>query len=97
MEYKVVYDWIKDKKPLNKALKSKDNQDLLIVCSSSLDIYYFNTTAALILKAANGKNTVDEIKKMFLMRFEVDESQLETDLVDTIRDLQWKNLIVLEA
>lgn len=92
----MIYEWIRNKKLHNKALKARDNEDLLIVCSHSLEIYYLNPTAGLILKSANGKNTVDDIKTMFLERFDVDECELEMDLVDTIRDLQWKNLILLE-
>jgi hypothetical protein len=93
----VIYDWIKDKRVRRKVLKMRENGDLMIVNSNSLDIYYLNATAKLILQLANGQMTVDNIKDSILEEFEIDEDTLREDLLVAIRDLQWKELLVLEA
>lgn len=93
----MIYDWIKDKRVRRKVLKMRENGDLMIVSSNSLDIYYLNATAKLILQLANGQMTVDNIKDSILEEFEIDEDTLREDLLVAIRDLQWKELLVLEA
>ncbi|MBS5346968.1 MAG: PqqD family protein [Megasphaera micronuciformis] len=93
----MIYDWIKDKRVRRKVLKMRENGDLMIVNSNSLDIYYLNATAKLILQLANGQMTVDNIKDSILEEFEIDEDTLREDLLVAIRDLQWKELLVLEA
>ena len=93
----MIYDWIQDKRVRRKVLKMRENGDLMIVNSNSLDIYYLNATAKLILQLANGQMTVDNIKDSILEEFEIDEDTLREDLLVAIRDLQWKELLVLEA
>ena len=92
----MIFEWIKDKVPYSHYVKKRRNDDILIVCSENLMIYYFNSTASFFLDNADGKLTVNEIKEKFLQKYDVDEKELENDLVDMIRDLQWKKILVLE-
>ncbi len=93
----MIFEWLENKIPHCSFVKKKLNDDVLIVCSKNLVIYYLNSTAALFIELANGKATVGEIKRKFLERYDVDERELETDFVDMIRDLQWKGILVLEG
>lgn len=93
----MIYQWLKDKHPIKTIIKKRQNEDLLIVCGSSLEMYYLNKVASIILESMDGKNTVDDIKYVLLQQFDVTEKELEIDLIDTIRDLQWKRLAKLEA
>ena len=93
----MIFAWLKNKIPHISLVKSKMNDDILIVCTNDLVMYYINSTAAFFIELANGKITVDEIKNKFLERYDVEENELEKDFVDMIRDLQWKNILTLEG
>ena len=92
----MIFAWLKNKIPHCTFVKSKLNDDVLIVCTNDLVMYYLNSTAAFFIELADGKLTVDEIKNKFLERYDVEEKELEKDLVDMIRDLQWKKILTLE-
>ena len=49
------------------------------------------------MKLSDGKNTVDDIKRKLLTCYDVDEKELEDDIVDIIRNMQWKRLMILEG
>lgn len=92
----MVFEWIKDKVPVVAYVKKRMNEDILIICAETLSMYYLNATAAFFINSADGNATVNEIKDKFLQKYDVDEEELEKDLVDTIRDLQWKQILYLE-
>ncbi len=92
----MIYGWLKNKIPHGCYVKKRVNGDMLIVCAKDLSMYYFNKTAAFFMKEVDGEKSIDDIKKMFMENFEVNESELETDMVNMIRDLQWKKIIYLE-
>ena len=92
----MIFQWLKNKVPHCSIVKKRMNDDILIACADSLTIYYFNSTAAFFLNSVDGKLTVDDIKKKFLEKYDVNESLLENDFVDMIRDLQWKQILTLE-
>lgn len=62
----------------------------------TLEICYLNKTSGLVLSLCNGKNSIADIRNYMLAHFEVEASELEDDLVNIIRDLQWKQMVVLE-
>ena len=92
----MIFAWLKDKIPHCSFVKKKINDDILIICSDNLSIYYLNDTAAFFISLIDGKSTVENIKQKFLQKYDVDERELENDLVDMIRDLQWKQILTLE-
>ena len=92
----MVFDWMKSKVPRASFLKSRMNDEVMIVCADSLIIYYLNATAAFLLNNVDGVSTVDEIKQKFLAKYAVDERELENDLIEVVRDLQWKKILILE-
>ncbi|MBQ9487377.1 MAG: PqqD family protein [Selenomonadaceae bacterium] len=92
----MVFEWIKDKVPVAAYVKKRMNEDILIICAETLSMYYLNATAAFFINSVDGNATVNEIKDKFLQKYDVDEEELENDLVDTIRDLQWKQILYLE-
>lgn len=89
----MIFKWLSEKVPVTSFVKKRMNGDMLIVCSDSLALYYFNSTAAFFLNSINGKLTVNEIKKIFLEKYDVEEKNLESDLVEIIRELQWKKIL----
>lgn len=92
----MIFAWLENKIPRCSFVKKRMNDDVLIVCADILIIYYLNSTAAFFIELADGKATVGDIKRKFLARYDVDESELERDFVEMIRDLQWKKIVTLE-
>lgn len=92
----MIFAWLKNKIPHCSFVKTKMNDDVLTVCTDDLVMYYLNSTAAFFISMANGRNSIDEIKNKFLERYDVEAKELEKDLVDMIRDLQWKKILTLE-
>lgn len=93
----VVFDWLKTKKPRANIIKQRNEGDLEAVYGPTLEICYLNKTACRILKLSDGKRTVDDIKRQLLEYYDVDENELENDIVDIIRSMQWKRLMILEG
>lgn len=92
----MIFRWLENKIPHVTFVKRRMNDDVLIICSENLSIYYLNSTAAFFIELADGKSTVGDIKNKFLARYDVDERELENDFVEMIRDLQWKKILTLE-
>ena len=92
----MIFTWLENKIPHVTFVKRRMNDDVLIICTESLMIYYLNSTAAFFIELADGKSTVGDIKNKFLARYDVDERELENDFVEMIRDLQWKKILTLE-
>ena len=92
----MIYEWLKNKKVVATILKKRQNDNLLIVCGSDLEIYHLNEIADFFITYGYGTSSVDNIKQKILAEYEVEERELENDLIDTVRSLQWKGLIVLK-
>ena len=92
----MIFAWLENKIPRCSFVKKRMNGDVLIICAENLTIYYLNATAAFFIELTDGKSTVGDIKKKFLVRYDVDERELENDFVEMIRDLQWKKILTLE-
>ena len=93
----MIYEWMKNKRPRASFLKRRPNEDMLIIESKDLNIFYLNKTAAYFVSLSDGNHSIDDIKNKMLEKYDVSVEELENDLVETVRDLQWKSLIVLEA
>ena len=89
----MIYTLLKDKYPKYIGIKKRENEDILIVESIDLEIFYLNETAKYIINLSNWKNTLEEIKNYLL---NVNEDDLKKDLVNSVRDLQWKKIIKLK-
>ena len=92
----MIWDWMKDKKPLSIALKSRKEGELTIVASEELDICYLNPTASFLLDYCDGSMTMEGILDIFKKEYEVDENTLRNDLIDIVRYMQWKRILKLE-
>lgn len=94
---KIIYSWMEKKIPVGQILKCRKNGDFEIVYGNALEICYLNKTSSIILHLCDGNHSIGDIKEYLLNKFDADENALENDLVDIIRDLQWKRLVVLEG
>ncbi|WP_406041564.1 PqqD family protein [Succinimonas sp.] len=91
----MIWKWLENKKPVCIALKTRKEGDITVACSSKLEVFYLNITASFLVNMADGRITLSEIAKIMIENFEVSEPDLINDLVEVIRQLQWKRIIKL--
>lgn len=91
-----IYEMIKEYIPIKNILKEKENGEFLILANKNSDIYYLNDMAKEMYLLINDKANIQDIFDNIKKEYDVDEDELQNDIVDFIRDLQWKNLIKLK-
>lgn len=91
----VAYNMLKDYIPVRNALKTRANDELMIASNHNNEIYYLNATAHEMWELIDGIISVDGLCSKILSEYEADRETIENDVVNFIRDLQWKKLIRL--
>lgn len=86
---------IKELVPARVHLKARIDNEYLIVSTKDLNVYYLNETARDFYELIDGAATINIIIKKLMQVYEIDYTTLEKDVVHLVRDLQWKQLIVL--
>lgn len=82
--------------PERKIVKQRKNDDFLIVVGDSMELFYLNELAEDFLSRCNGTNSIQSIFEIWSHDYDVDEDILKTDIVELVRDLQWKKLIMMK-
>ena len=93
----IAYEKLKNYVPIHNAVKTRADGDFLIASNQDTHIYYLNGTARDMWELADGKISIDDLRRKFCGLYDVEADLLMSDLVDFIRDLQWKRLIKLKA
>lgn len=93
----LVWDWVKNKRPVDISLKKRMEGDVAVIYGKTLEICYLNKVASQILQYSDGKKTLSEMADQLLRIYDVDEDILQNDIVELIRDMQWKRLVKLEG
>lgn len=91
-----IYKMIEEYVPIKNILKEKENGDFLILANKHSDIYYLNNIAKEIYLLIDNKINISGIYGKIKSEYDVNEDELQEDIIDFIRDLQWKNLIRLK-
>lgn len=94
-----VYDKLRSLYPVQTKLKARRDGDFLIVMNDKHEIFYMNDIAAFIYERMIGAVSVDEIFNAVIDEYDLGGDMHETvrtDLVNTIRDLQWQRVIELK-
>ena len=68
----------------------------MIISDNFGAIYYLNDVANDIWRHIDNKSNIKEIIREFLKEYDVDKDCIESDIMELIRDLQWKGLIRLK-
>ena len=87
---------IKEYIPIKDTLREKENGEFLILANKNSDIYYLNDMARVMYSLIDNKISIDDIYTKIKQEYEVNDNELKADIVDFIRDLQWKKLIRLK-
>ena len=93
----IIWDWIKEKKIIDISLKKRKEGNVVVVYGKNLEICYLNKIGGGILYLSADNITIKEISSKLLSKYDVDEKVLHDDLIEIIRDLQWKRIIKLEG
>lgn len=91
----LVYDSLKNMIPKILAIKQRENNEFLIVESADLQIFHLNETAKDFIELCDEQRNIDEIVDKLSTIYEVDIELLKNDIIDLIRDLQWKKILTL--
>lgn len=92
----LIFDFVENKIPKLTAVKYRENHEFLMIESANLEIFYLNGTAKDFVLLCNGQNNFSQIKDKLMKIYDVQEDILKNDLIDLIRDLQWKKLMIVE-
>lgn len=88
-----TYNMMKSLIPVKNYKKMRTNDDFLIITTKSLTILYLNETAKDFYELIDENKTVENILNELKAIYQVDFNILMNDIVNLIRDLQWKSLI----
>lgn len=91
-----VYTLIKEYIPIKNTLREKENGEFLILANKNSDIYYLNNMAKVMYLLIDNKISINDIYTKIKQEYEVNDDELKVDIIDFIRDLQWKKLILLK-
>ena len=93
----IIWDWIKEKKIKDISLKKRKEGNVVVVYGKNLEICYLNKVGGEILYLSADNITINEISIKLMSKYDVDEKVLHDDLIEILRDLQWKRIIKLEG
>ena len=94
--YSVVKKMLLNSVPHTKILKFREEGEVLIVINLNIDTFFLNEVAKDFLLLCNGRKfseIVDELCEIY----DVDKDILTDDLMDIIRDLQYKRILYMEV
>lgn len=80
-----------------KAVKMREEGDVLIVVGEDNRLLFLNEVAKDFLLLCDGQRRLQEIVNELGEIYDVEKNQLTDDLIDTIQDLQYKRILHMEA
>lgn len=92
-----AYALLRDFIPVPTMLKCRENGDFLIISNHRGEIYYLNNVAQDIWNLFNNDRSIEVILESMLEEYDVERSILENDLINFIRDMQWKEVVQLRV
>ena len=93
----IAYEKLKNYVPIHNAVKTRADGDFLIASNHDNNIFYLNDTARYMWELLESKISIDSMKNIMCAEYDVEPDIIKNDIVDFIRDLQWKKLIKLKA
>ena len=90
-----VYESLNSLIPRKDCQKYRNDGEFIVVSNTANKILFLNQTAKEIFILCDGANSIRDIVEKLSTIYNVDINQLQKDVVRTIRDFQWNNLITL--
>ncbi len=95
--YSVVKKILLGSVPHVEALKTREEDEILVVVNRQKKLFLLNEVAKDFLLLCNGQRRLQEIVNELDEIYDVEKNQLTDDLIDTIQDLQYKRILHMEA
>jgi len=77
--------------------KVRTNGDFLIVMNDNLETFYLTATAKEMIESISTGISIADLYKKFQEDYEVDSIILKSDIIDFIKDMQWKGVVSLNV
>ena len=71
--------------------------DFLIVMNDNLETFYLASTAKEIIETISNGIKVDDLYQKMQTEYEIDATTLKSDILEFLKDMQWKRVICLSA
>lgn len=91
-----LFEILKDEVPCRIDLKSRAEGDIAVVMNGDGVLEFLNRSASDLFWLVDGVKTVGELFELLVTEYDVDEEVLKNDLIDVIREMQWRRIIRLE-
>lgn len=91
-----AYEMLKDYVPVKTALKTRREGDMLIASNESGQIYYLNETGAYIWQIIDETSNIENLRQKISDEYKADPERIKEDIINFIRDMQWKKLLRLK-
>ncbi|MDR1458753.1 MAG: PqqD family protein [Bacteroidales bacterium] len=93
----IAFSYLADYIPVRKELKFRVEGNVGIICNNQdFRVDYLNETALLIFQLIDGKKSVADIAQCLMKELNVNLEILKRDLVEILRNLQWRKIIILK-
>ena len=92
-----AYNFLKEYIPIHNAIKTREDGNFLVALNRNNEIFYLNGTAREMWGFIDGITSVEGLCAKIISEYDVDRESLESDIVNFIRDLQWKKLIRIKT
>lgn len=92
-----AYNFLKEYIPIHNAIKTREDGNFLVALNRNNEIFYLNGMAREMWGFLDGITSVEGLCAKIISEYDVDRESLESDIVNFIRDLQWKKLIRIKT
>ena len=92
-----AYNFLRDYVPIHNAVKTREDGDFLVAINRNNEIYYLNGMAREMWNILDGTISIEGLCAKIMSEYEVERENLEGDIVNFIRDLQWKKLVRIKT
>ncbi len=72
-----------------------DDNGFLIVMNENLETFYLTETAKEMMRFISTQIKVNDLYQKFQAEYEVDSTILKNDIMEFLKDMQWKKIISL--
>ncbi|NDV25982.1 PqqD family protein [Desulfovibrio sp. JC010] len=92
-----MFTYFKDLVPHPIYLKKRydERTSFTTITNLDLEIFFLNETSSFFLNCVDSLKTINSIVDLFVEEYDVSKDVVSNDIIELVRDLQWKKIIVL--
>lgn len=89
-----IFNSLKAQVPKRICCKSRREEGIIIVLTEDGELEFLNETASAMFELIDGVRTIEDIFSEMAGIYDVTPFVLKTDIVNFVRSLQWKRIII---